>query len=889
MYVVINKKKMVKICDTNNYSSENEEKYKEHFDKFNYPLHIFQKYAIEGIVEGHHVLVTAPTGSGKSLPAEFSLDFFVSKGKKVIYCSPIKALSNQKFDDFSKKYPHISVGIITGDIKCNPDADVLIMTTEILLNKLYQLKSGKTEILLNKDKSGGTTIKNNSTSFDMDIENELRCVIFDEIHMINDPSRGHVWESSIMMLPRHIQMVGLSATLDNPERFASWLENRESKSEQNEKNVSNEKIVYLTKKFNRAVPLTHYSFITANNGVNKHIKDKAIQAEIRSLTDKTFVIQDANGVFNEQNYRNMDKMVKLFDAHDIHVKRAHVLNKVSEFLVEKEMLPAICYVFSRKQLEVCAHEINTNLLEFDSKIPYTIDRECEQIIRKLPNYKEYLNLPEYLDMVHLLRKGVAMHHSGLMPILREIVEILFAKGYIKMLFATESVAIGLNLPVKTCIFTDIFKHDGNSMRVLQAHEYSQSSGRAGRLGLDTVGHVIHLNNLFRDISATAYKTMMNGQPQTLTSKFKISYNLLLNLIDIGDTNLVGFAKKSMVTDDLTSKIKHVSTEIDKCQKEVDRLDLCFNTMRTPKDIVQQYMDLQRNKDSYANKKRKEMEKEIQKIKDEYMYVEQDLVTIQNYTTKVTELHSLQKQYDRLNNYINDDVENVLYLLREEGFLVTLTSTTKVSEVSVEATLASEVTITDTTVVSETSVEKECLTVKGKMASQLREVHCLVFARLLEDGVLYKLTTIQLISLFSCFTNISVQEGVEDFTPYTDDYEVKDIICNINEMYNEYQQTEINYRINTGSDYNIHYDLLNYVEEWSNSESVDQCKLLLQKIEYEKGIFLGEFVKALLKINNIASELEKIAEMIGNIEFLSKLREIPGLTLKFVVTNQSLYI
>jgi hypothetical protein len=166
-----------------------------------------------------------------------------------------------------------------------------------------------------------------------------------------------------------------------------------------------------------------------------------------------------------------------------------------------------------------------------------------------------------------------------------------------------------------------------------------------------------------------------------------------------------------------------------------------------------------------------------------------------------------------------------------------------------------------------------------MASQLREVHCLVFARLLEDGVLYQLTTIQLISLFSCFTNISVQEGVEDFTPYTDDIVVKSIIHSINTMYSEYQQTEIDYRINTGADYNIHYDLLNYVEEWTQCEDVDECKLLLQKIEYEKGIFLGEFVKAILKINNIASEMEKIAEMIGNIEFLSKLKEIPCLTLE----------
>jgi superfamily II RNA helicase len=886
---------MVKICDTNNYPSENEEKYKEHFEQFKYPLHIFQKYAIEGIVEGHHVLVTAPTGSGKSLPAEFSLDFFVSRGKKVIYCSPIKALSNQKFDDFSKKYPHLRVGIITGDIKCNPDADILIMTTEILLNKLYQLKSGKTEILLNKEKSGGTTIKNPTTSFDMDIENELGCVIFDEIHMINDPSRGHVWESSIMMLPRHIQMVGLSATLDNPERFASWLENRGFSEvgvcEQSEVGVceSKEKIVYLTKKFNRAVPLTHYSFITATNGVNKHIKDKAQQAEIRSLIDKTFVIQDATGTFNEVNYKNMDKMLKLFDANDVRIKRQHVLNKVSEFLVEKEMLPAICYVFSRKQLEVCAHELTANLLEFDSKIPYTIDRECEQIIRKLPNYKEYLNLPEYLDMVQLLRKGVAMHHSGLMPVLREIVEILFSKGYIKLLFATESVAIGLNLPVKTCIFTDIYKHDGTCMRVLQAHEYTQAAGRAGRLGLDTVGHVIHLNNLFRDTSVLAYKTMMNGKPQTLTSKFKISYNLLLNLVDIGDTNLVGFAKKSMVTGDLTGKMKHVSSEIEKSQKEKSRLELCFDTMRTPRNIVDQYMDLQMNKDKYANKKRKELEKEIQKIKDEYKYVDQDLVTIEKYNTIVTDLDALQKQYDRLNNYINNDVENVLYLLREDGFLATLTSITKVSEVTVDALESENVKIESSVLVSETTEKIECLTLKGKMASQLREVHCLVFARLLEDGILYKLSPVQLIVLFSCFTNISVQGGVEDFTPYTEDNVVKDIINTINTMFSDYQQTEIDYKINTGADYNIHYDLLEYVEQWTQCEDVETCKLLLQGLAEEKGIFLGEFVKALLKINNISCEMEKIAEMTGNIEFLSKLREIPNLTLKFVVTNQSLYV
>ena len=203
---------MVKVCSYN-YPKDREEGYKEFYASYPYDLHDFQKWSIEAIVTGNHVLVTAPTGTGKTMPGEFAINFFHSKGKKVIYTSPIKALSNEKFYSFTQKYPHIRVGLITGDIKTNPDADVLIMTTEILLNKLYQIKST-------------TTATNSSVSFEMDIENELGCVIFDEVHMINDENRGHVWEQTIMMLPRHIQMIGLSATLDDPEKFAYWLETR---------------------------------------------------------------------------------------------------------------------------------------------------------------------------------------------------------------------------------------------------------------------------------------------------------------------------------------------------------------------------------------------------------------------------------------------------------------------------------------------------------------------------------------------------------------------------------------------------------------------------------------------------------------------------------------
>ena len=172
---------------------------------------------------------------------------------------------------------------------------------------------------------------------------------------------------------------------------------------------------------------------------------------------------------------------------------------------------------------------------------------------------------------------------------------------------------------------------------------------------------------------------------------------------------------------------------------------------------------------------------------------------------------------------------------------------------------------------------------------MREIHCLVFSTILENKLIDHLTSKQLVALFSIFTNITVQEDLKAICPKSDDEEITKSVIKVTNMYSEYSEKETNYNINTGIDYNIHYDLLNYIEEWCDCDDVEKCKLLLQKISTEKEIFLGEFVKALLKINNISNELEKISEMTGNIAFLSKLKEIPNMTLKYVVTNQSLYV
>jgi superfamily II RNA helicase len=473
----------------------------------------------------------------------------------------------------------------------------------------------------------------------------------------------------------------------------------------------------------------------------------------------------------------------------------------------------------------------------------------------LSNFEEYLQLPEYITLVSLLEKGIATHHSKMLPVFREIVEIFFARGYIKLLFATESVAIGLNLPVRTCIFTDIYKHDGNSLRILHGHEYIQSGGRAGRLGLDTVGHVIHLNNLFRNVDSVSYKTMMNGKPQKLVSKFKISYNLVLNLLDIGDTNLVSFASRSMTTGDIDSQLKEVYYKITTLQTELDNATHFLTNLKTPKNIIEEYLDIQKNITMFSNKKKKEVERVIKQMEDEYRNLKQDLVSYKKVYEKETEIENLQKEMDHLNSYFSLSVEKVLCFLREEGFVE----------------------------------DQNTLTLKGKIGAQLREIHCLVFANMLHNNQLEHLSSKQLVALFSCFTNINVPEDDKSFFPKSDDNDVQKIVTQVSEMYNSYQNKELTSNINTGMDYTIHYDLLNYVYEWCEADDIASCKFLLQKIAEEKQIFLGEFVKALLKINNVSCEMEKIAEMTGNIAFLSKLKEIPEMTLKYVVTNQSLYI
>jgi len=833
---------MVYICDK---PYPNPSNYDIHF-QYPYTLSDFQKYAIQAIVEGHHVLVTAHTGSGKTLPAEFSINHFVQMGKKVVYTSPIKALSNQKFSEFSRKYPHISFGLMTGDIKTNPDADVLIMTTEILMNALF----------LHNTKNDGDK-KPKSLQFQLDIDTDLGCVVFDEVHYINDADRGQTWEKTIMMLPKHIQMVMLSATIDDPQRFAKWAERGDDTKQ-----------VYLASTDKRVVPLSHYGYLSVPEGTFKTIKDKTLEKEIRDATQTLIPLQNDKGMFNETGHKTLSKMLSLFEKRQIRVNRKYLLNNLALFLRDREMLPAIVFVFSRKHVEQFAAEITVPILEDDSKIPYIVRRECEQIVRKFTNYHEYLELPEYNTLVGLLEKGVGIHHSGMIPVLREIVEIMISKKYIKLLFATESFAIGLDCPIKTAVFSGLTKFDGSNERLLMGHEYTQMAGRAGRRGIDTVGYVVHCNNLFGLPTATEYRKMLAGKPQSLVSKFRISYSLILNLIKNEKStreHFAQFVQNSMMNGELQQDIESQTRKIQELATQRDELEQQKDVLLTPYEICAQYIQAEERVKTAVNKRRKELEREMQTIKDNYKSWQIDVEFVQKWNAKMEEWEDNKNHLEYLLEYIKTQCDRVSNVLLNNGF--------------VECDITVEL-ITNK------------LTTLGQIAASIGEIHPLVLSEWIQKWNWFsEFDPVTIIGLCACFCDVKVAEEHRMSFPHTENTWLKHRIEELRTTYLYYEDCENEQHIHTGLDYvnALNYDMTDFVMEWCACSTEVECKGFIQNQVAEKGISIGDFCKAILKISTIVKELSMIAESMGEIECLHKFSQVDGLILKYITTAQSLYI
>jgi len=418
---------------------------------FKFKLDPFQEEAIKYISKDENVLITAKTGSGKTLVGEYQIWHSLNKGKRVFYTTPIKSLSNQKFHDLKKIYGD-RVGIMTGDIKFCPQADIVIMTTEILRNLLYKQ---------------GTLTEHIGITAELSIEN-LDAVVFDEVHYINDPSRGSVWEECLVLLPPHINLVLLSATLDSPEPFVNWLTDIKQKT------------CHLISTEYRVVPLIH---MTEDGEVIMDAKDTFHFESYKAWLRKYYNKQDELRKHKERVKTREEGQVIERD-----VRVGSFLDRMNKLILKMDK-PALFFVFSRKMCEEYASKVTTDLLTSSETA------DVRHIIKfHLHGYTELQKIEGFHKLNSLLEKGVAFHHSGMLPILKEIVEILFDRGFIKILFATETFAVGINMPTKTVVFTSYRKYDDRTenLRVLLTSEYIQMAGRAGRRGKDDKGIVIYL-------------------------------------------------------------------------------------------------------------------------------------------------------------------------------------------------------------------------------------------------------------------------------------------------------------------------------------------------------------------------------------------------------------
>jgi superfamily II RNA helicase len=509
-----------------------------------YPLDPFQQHAVAAISRDENVLVTAKTGSGKTLVGEYQIAHSLEKGRRVFYTTPIKSLSNQKFHDLKTMFP--SVGIMTGDLKYRPDADVVIMTTEILRNLLFKANSTATRSL-------GITA-------DLSLD-RLDAVVFDECHYINDRDRGAVWEETMILLPPEVNLVLLSATIDAPEFFASWLGDLKRKP------------IHLISTQYRIVPLQHgvyrgeelLTVMDRKDSFEAGLYNAWLlwrSGQVKAADDHRARVADRRrGGYEDDTIKRSSAGPKAFK---------HQMNDLVAKLQSQSLLPALFFVFSRKDCERYALNIEHTLIDSSDAavVRHMIDFH-------LHRYGESLQrLPQYQTLRTLLEKGIAFHHSGLLPVLKEMVEILFGRGYVKLLFATETFAVGINMPTKTVVFTGYRKYDDatGGMRMLNTDEYIQMAGRAGRRGKDDKGLVLYLPDREPE-SLADVKRMMTGGRATFQSRMTFHYDFLLKTLQAGNLDWLKLLKESYWYKRYERQLEASRREIAKLEAERDALNM----------------------------------------------------------------------------------------------------------------------------------------------------------------------------------------------------------------------------------------------------------------------------------------------------------------------------
>ena len=795
---------------------------------FPYPLDHFQLHGCKAIADNENILVTAHTGSGKTVLALYGIAKALSEGKKVIYTSPIKTLSNQKYAEFSSQLfnPNLdgkTIGIMTGDIKINPLGDLLIMTAEILRNSLLK--------------------KQDDTVYEWTFNpNDVGCVILDEVHFINNPERGKVWEEIIINLPPSIQLIMLSATITGAEEMAQWVGNL--------KQIP----CHLMSTLKRPVPLQHGIWFQKHQKDNDHIPTEGkINYFLNGDRDWK------EGVWS----RCKSDIDKYYSRHQFSID---TFFNCIKHLYDNDMTPANVFLLNRSLLE-----------SYAKKIPFSFVDALEQAeINKIWNKyllryrKLYETSSDWTDLHKLVSNGIGIHHAGMIPILKEIVEILYSKGLIKVLLATETFAMGVNMPTKTVVFCQLTKFDGNnSKRPLRPEEYGQMAGRAGRRGKDPVGHIVILPGL-DFMSESEAKTMCLSPPQKITSRLSIDPIYVLKQLSYLIDN---------TTDDIT-----LDTLINKIVSNCNNSLFYHQDSKSFTELEKQYWALKQRVDQIESanvnlKDETEIYKKIIEIDKRLNLCESSFIRLAaKYEKKlINEKNELLKKLDQVainkfDEYFN--LKNELDNLEKSLGL----NKTKINE---QISL-----IVDFLISSLYLDENLKLTKFGKIIAETNECNPFLLGELVQSKYFNTLDFSELIGVLSIF----VSDNKKSEEIYVDDLicveNCKDIIYEIQTHVNKYCliETELNNKLPypTWLEWNLDLSSFNSTKAWAEGKSWGSISIGFNS-------FQGNFIKSILRITNLLKNIESIAKIFSNVELLNKLEGYQEKLIRDIVITDSLYL
>jgi superfamily II RNA helicase len=431
---------------------------------FPFPLDEFQHQAIAALNRGKSVVVCVPTGSGKTLIGEYAIHRALTKGGRVFYTTPLKALSNQKFRDFRLQFGSEQVGLLTGDLSINRDASVVVMTTEIFRNMLYGTPIGQL----------GTSLLN------------LEAVVLDECHYMNDRQRGTVWEESIIYCPKEVQLVALSATVANGQQLTDWISQVHGTTE----------LIYSSF---RPIPLKFYFCNFKGLFPLLDEEGKTIHPQLKSKLGRS----------HHPSSRSLRQ-------------EAPSLGFTLAQLWQRDMLPVIYFIFSRRGCDRAVADMGTLSLVNELEA-FQLNQHINAFLERFPELRTS-------NQIEPLRRGIAAHHAGILPAWKGLVEELFQQGLVKVVFATETLAAGINMPARTTVISSLSKRTDLGHRLLTPSEFLQMAGRAGRRGMDKVGHVVTVQTAFEGAKEAGYLSTAGADP--LVSQFSPSYGMVLNLLQI---------------------------------------------------------------------------------------------------------------------------------------------------------------------------------------------------------------------------------------------------------------------------------------------------------------------------------------------------------------------